>query len=120
MYSRYLPDGRGGYERRTVTQPPQEPPQRLGPGPGPPPQEPFHRPPEAPHRPPEAPHHPPSRPPGGPPMGPGGLPGYLGGLLRGLDTEDFLVLAVLLLARKQDGASTAELLITAALYLMMG
>lgn len=113
MYSRYLPDGRGGYERRTVTQPPQEPPQRLGPGPGPPPQEPF-------HRPPEAPHHPPSRPPGGPPMPLGGLPGNLGGLLRGLDTEDFLILAVLLLARKQDGASTAELLITAALYLMMG
>lgn len=113
MYSRYLPDGRGGYERRSVTQPPQEPPQRLGPGPGPPPQEPFHRPPEAPHR-------PPSRPPGGPPMPLGGLLGNLGGLLRGLDTEDFLILAVLLLARKQDGASTAELLITAALYLMMG
>lgn len=120
MYSRYLPDGRGGYERRTVTQPPQEPPQRLGPGPGPPPQEPVHRPPEAPHRPQEAPHHPPSRPPGGPPMPLGGLLGNLGGLLRGLDTEDFLILAILLLARKQDGASTAELLITAALYLMMG
>ncbi len=113
MYSRYLPDGRGGYERRTVTQQPPEPPHQQGPGPGPPPQEPF-------HRPPEAPHHPPSRPPGGPPMGPGGLLGNLGGLLRGLDTEDFLILAVLLLARKQDGASTAELLITAALYLMMG
>ncbi|MCR5552139.1 MAG: hypothetical protein K6F19_03355 [Oscillospiraceae bacterium] len=53
-------------------------------------------------------------------MGPGGLLGNLGGLLRGLDTEDFLILAILLLARKQDGASTAEMLITAALYLMMG
>ncbi len=50
----------------------------------------------------------------------GGLLGNLGGLLRGLDTEDFLILAVLLLARKQDGASTTDLLITAALYLMMG
>lgn len=55
---------------------------------------------------------------GGPPMG---LPfGGLGGLLHGLDTEDMLILAVLLLAMKEDGAGKTELLIAAALYLMLG
>ena len=55
-------------------------------------------------------------PPPGPPSGPGGL---LAGLLpRGLDTEDLLILAVLLLAMKQDGAPPLELLIAAAIYLM--
>ncbi|MBQ1589296.1 MAG: hypothetical protein II106_01110 [Oscillospiraceae bacterium] len=50
-----------------------------------------------------------------------GLPfGGLGGLLRGLDTEDMLILAVLLLAMKEDGAGKTELLIAAALYLMLG
>lgn len=113
MYSRYLPDGRGGYERQTVTQTPREKPSRQGPGPGPPPPEPERRPPQSAHR-------PPSPPPVRPQAGPVGLIGNLSGLLRGLDTEDLLILAVLLLARRQDGASTAELLITAALYLMMG
>ena len=66
--------------------------------------------------------------PAGPP-GSGPLP-LLGGLLgpegplgrllpRGLDTEDLLVLAVLLLAMKQDGAAGLELLIAAALYLIL-
>ena len=53
----------------------------------------------------------------GGPFGPGGLLGRL--LPRGLDTEDLLVLAVLLLAMKQDGAAPAELLIAAALYALL-
>jgi hypothetical protein len=41
----------------------------------------------------------------------------LGQLLpHGLDTEDLLILAVLLLSMKQDGASPTELLIAAGLY----
>lgn len=105
MYSRYLPDGKGGYRRQaqTVTQA-QEPP-----------------------RPPGMQHHPePPRPPGPRqgPMGrppPGGFPGGgIGALLRGLDTEDLLILAVLLLAMKNDGATGTELLIAAALYLLLG
>ena len=36
-----------------------------------------------------------------------------------LETEDLLVLAVLLLAMKQDGADKLELMIAAALYLML-
>lgn len=50
-------------------------------------------------------------------MGPEGILGRL--LPRGLDTEDLLVLAVLLLAMKQDGAAGLELLITAVLYLYL-
>lgn len=49
-----------------------------------------------------------------------GPKGLLGGLLpRGLDTEDLLILAVLLLAMKQDGATGIELLIAAGLYLWL-
>ncbi len=77
-----------------------------------------------PHQPPPPPH-PPSQPPPGihpPPPPPilGGLlgpEGLLGQLLpHGLDTEDLLILAVLLLSMKQDGASPTELLIAAGLY----
>ena len=61
--------------------------------------------------------HPPPPPP--PPvfgslLGPEGLLRQL--LPHGLDTEDLLVLAVLLLSMKQDGASPTELLIAAGLY----
>lgn len=49
-----------------------------------------------------------------------GPDGPLGRFLpRGLDSEDFLVLAVLLLAMKEDGSSGTELLIAAALYLFL-
>ncbi len=45
-------------------------------------------------------------------------PGLLGGFLpKGINTEELLILAVLILAMKQDGASTTELLIAAAIYL---
>ena len=57
---------------------------------------------------------------GGPPGPLQGLAGSLGRLLpRGLDTEELLVLAVLLLAMKQEGAAPVELLIAAALYLWL-
>ena len=87
-----------------------------------------------PHLRPNGPHigpYPPSHPAPGPvmggpmgiPSGPGGLfgpNGLLGRFLpRGLETEDLLVLAVLLLAMKQDGADKLELMIAAALYLML-
>lgn len=47
-------------------------------------------------------------------MGPGGLLAQL--LPHGLDSEDLLILAILLLSMKQDGASPTELLIAAGLY----
>ena len=50
-------------------------------------------------------------------FGPGGLIGRF--LPRGLETEDLLVLAVLLLAMKQDGSDKLELMIAAALYLLL-
>ena len=80
-----------------------------------------------PHQPPPPPH-PPSPPPSGihppppPPilgglLGPDGLLGQL--LPHGLDTEDLLILAILLLSMKQDGASPTELLIAVGLYLWL-
>lgn len=47
-------------------------------------------------------------------LGPNGLLGQL--LPHGLDSEDLLILAVLLLSMKQDGASPTELLIALGLY----
>ncbi|MBQ1409907.1 MAG: hypothetical protein IIY94_01330 [Oscillospiraceae bacterium] len=47
-------------------------------------------------------------------LGPNGLLGQL--LPHGLDSEDLLILAVLLLSMKQDGASPTELLIAVGLY----
>ena len=47
-------------------------------------------------------------------LGPEGLLAQL--LPHGLDTEDLLVLSILLLSMKQDGASPTELLIAAGLY----
>ena len=60
--------------------------------------------------------HPPPPPPPvlGGLLGPGGLLRQL--LPRGIDTEDLLILAILLLSMKQDGASPTELLIAVGLY----
>lgn len=55
-----------------------------------------------------------SPPPLGALFGPEGLLAQL--LPHGLDTEDLLVLSILLLSMKQDGASPTELLIAAGLY----
>ena len=165
MYSRYIPNETGGYERRRVPDaweqeagsreagsgrpgaeavgsgihpvPPHpgghDPPQRS-PGPqyrqaGPPRHPPVQQ--AWPSKPPSIPGAaprpgPPPRPgaPGPPPFFPGsvfgGLDGLLGRLLpRGLDPEELLILAILLLAMKQDGAGSTELLIAAALYLLL-
>ena len=78
-----------------------------------------------PHQPPPPPHSPSQPPPGihpPPPLfggllGPDGLLGQL--LPHGLDTEDLLILAILLLSMKQDGASPTELLIAVGLYLWL-
>lgn len=152
MYSRYIPNQSGGYDRRLVPDPP--PPAAPAPGPPPgrpsPPPEPPGSPPTPPSGPPRRPESapvgpPPGRPPPGPrplfgdspvgggfrPQGPGrGGPGLPGGLFapggplgrllpRSPDTEDLLILAVLLLAMKEDGAASLELLIAAALYLLL-
>ena len=133
MYSRYIPNARGGFDRRTVPDPP------TAPDPVPPPAAPDlpRQPPgdggRAPPRPnslpprpnplPPRPNPAPPRPgpgwgPPGPPPGLPGLDGLLGRLLpRGLDAEDLLVLAVLLLAMRQDGAPGTELLLAAAIYI---
>lgn len=157
MYSRYIPNRDGGYDRRLVPDRPRpEPPD--GAAIGCPPEASGNRPPPAgagiPDGPPLRPPHPvgagapsprfpagsgvpdgprpseprpPPRPPvygrvptpGGPAGGLFGLNALLGGILpRPLDSEDLLVLAVLLLAMKQDGAAPMELLIAAAIYLM--
>ena len=125
MYSRYTPDGNGGYYRQRL-------PDVGDRRPSPPPPEPMPGPPG--QGPPESPEYreppvgmPPKRPPRpGPPLPPSGmgiLPD-LGGLLnrllpRGLDTEDLLILAVLLLSLKQDGAEPIQLLIALGLYLWL-
>ena len=110
-------------------------PPRPG-GHDPPPRPGGHDPPSRPPRPQMGPSGPPPRPQMGPPPrprpgppGPGprfpasgflGPEGLLGRLLpRGLDAEELLILAVLLLAMKQDGAGSTELLIAAALYLLL-
>ena len=120
MYSRYLPDGNGGYRRQLQAQNRHpEPPHDIPPAPGP---EPGRRP-----APPQSlpPQHRPG-PPGGHRPGMVGRPppaplfGGLGTVLGRLDTEDFLILAVLLLAMKEDGASRTELLIAAGLYMLLG
>lgn len=108
MYSRYIPNESGGYDRRELpdaadlraaqSRPPPPPPEAMPP--------PIPRP------------RPPRQLP--PPQGPrpsGGRGGLLAGLLpHGLDSEDLLVLAVLLLSMKQDGAGPTELLMAAGLY----
>ena len=123
MYSRYTPDGSGGFARQQVPEasdlwqqgrppPPPEPPPESNPG----------LPPERQH-PPEAPQRPPVRKRQSPGPPPGSLPD-LGGLLtrllpRGVDTEDLLVLAVLLLSLKQEGADPIQLLIAVGIYLWL-
>ena len=130
MYSRYTPNGNGGYDRRELpdagdlrqaqSRPPPPPPEEHSPPPPPPA---AGRPgPEARPAPGSGPGG--ARPPGlrpAPPPSPlGGLSG-LGGLLsqllpHGLDSEDLLILAILLLCMKQDGASPTELLMATGLY----
>ena len=63
------------------------------------------------------PHQPPPPPILGGLLGPDGLLGQL--LPHGLDAEDLLILAILLLSMKQDGASPTELLIAVGLYLWL-
>ncbi|MBR3077854.1 MAG: hypothetical protein IKH07_08020 [Oscillospiraceae bacterium] len=157
MYSRYIPNESGGFDRRRVQESrdqirgPDAPARRAA---GPesaergeqdaepgrrtarpaPPRPGGHDPPSRPPRPQMGPSGPPPRPQMGPPprprpgppgprfpasgfLGPEGLLGRL--LPRGLDAEELLILAVLLLAMKQDGAGSTELLIAAALYLLL-
>ena len=169
MYSRYIPNENGGYERQIVPTPAsgQEADRRSAPfsvplagnGPGPPgasgpPLRPSGPPPEPTNLPPgfAGPTSPPLRPSGRPPE-PSGSPGFAGplpkpgssvhppppegppsgmpsprppgfgglsALLRRIDTEDLLVLAVLVLLLKQEGADRMTILIAAALYFFSG
>ena len=149
MYSRYIPRESGGFERRRLpdrTESPPPPPTaarpmgtpeqipeiRMGghdpsglgppqPGPGPPIGGGPGRGSAGPMRPgPGGIGFGPTEPGRGPGLGLFGPGSPLGRLLpRGLETEDLLVLAVLLLAMKQDGAAGTELLIAAALYLFL-
>lgn len=156
MYSRYTPDGLGGYDRQRI---PDGEELRAAQGRSPPPvpqEAPLEPPPPLAAPPPETPppgpvrgsppgqgprgrpmrlrrgpglgsgHGPPAAPgppgPAAPPirsglLGPGGLLSQL--LPNGLDSEDLLILAVLLLSMKQDGAAPIELLIAAGLYLWL-
>ena len=123
MYSRYLPDGRGGYRRQPHRPEPPHPhmPQRE-PEPPPPPAPQLPRPTAPPQN--RRPMRQPTAPTRAGPMGrppPGSFPGGgHGALLRDLDAEDLLILAVLLLAMREDGASGMELMIAAGLYLVLG
>ena len=140
MYSRYTPNEHGGYDRREL---PDAEDLRLAQSRPPPPAPEEHSPPPPRVRPPaeaepgpaadaipgcDPPHLAPSpsrrmrfrpAPPPPPPalgglLGPGGLLAQL--LPHGLDSEDLLILAILLLSMKQDGASPTELLMAAGLY----
>lgn len=127
MYSRYTPNENGGFDRRQL---PDEADLRAAQGRAPPPEAPPES--RADNR--ETEPQPLSvprfrvrrpapvgahivRPQPTPFGGLLGADGLLGQLLpHGLDSEDLLILAVLLLSMKQDGASPTELLIAAGLY----
>lgn len=122
MYSRYVPDGRGGYQRHGIpeSRPESSPPPPPIPSDHPQPTQPQ------PSRPQfmPSPHQRP-RPgnPGRPP--PGTDKGFLGGgglsgLFRRLDTEELLILAILVLALKEDGADRSVIWIAVLLYFLMG
>ena len=143
MYSRYTPNERGGYDRRAL---PDAADLRLAQSRPPPPGTEEHSPPPPPIPPPAEPRPGPAaepcpgfdpprfvpgpgpepgcrmrfRPAPPPPplfgglLGPGGLLSQL--LPHGLDSEDLLILAILLLCMKQDGAGPTELMIAAGLY----
>ncbi len=138
MYSRYTPNASGGFDRRQL---PDEADLRAAQGRASPPQppdsvilnevkNPFSSSPNTgcprPMR--FRPHPPrPPQPPGPGFPGSSAPPPILGGLLgsegllrqllpRGLDSEDLLILAILLLSMKQDGATATELLIAVGLY----
>ena len=131
MYSRYIPNGAGGFVQQRIPDPPPAAPDSPPPAPPPipPPGEPPHsatadaarlhgtRPHSSqPGRP--RPPLPPTMPIAPEPAGPFRL---LGGLLpRSMDLEDWLVLAVLVLAMMDDGAESSEILIACALYLLLG
>ena len=135
MYSRYVPDGRGGFARH----PGPEPPGGPGPPAAPPEPEPERSPAELPPLPPEPdrssvfrppkPPEPRTPPPGRPPgpfpgARPPGRPnpgGLLQGLLpRGLDADDLLILAILVLAMRSGGADALTVAMAAGLYLLLG
>lgn len=139
MYSRYTPNASGGFDRRQLPDeadlraaqgrapplppeysqnPPPDPPTPAVPGALGPSPRPMRFRPAPPRRPPSAGSGSPG--PSAPPpilgglLGPDGLLGQL--LPHGLDAEDLLILAILVLSMKQDGASATELLIAAGLY----
>ena len=146
MYSRYIPNGNGGFERRIVDFPSPAPPQGpgasppfppAGKGPGPPgpadrppapgpqagpfPQQrpvpqPGSRPQPGPFLRPLPPDRPPQGVPG--PPRPSGF-GALSALLGRIDTEDLLILAILVLLMKKDGADPMTIAIAAGLYLFL-
>ena len=120
MYSRYIPDQRGGFVRTSVPDRPPAPaaPQVTDAGPAPPVPPPPPGPPVPGRTGPGG-----SRPPGfrrGPGPPPGfrpTLPGPLSGLFRRRDPEDWLILAVLVLGLLSDGADMTTALLAAGLYL---
>lgn len=141
MYSRYTPNERGGFERRAVPDAWEREAEDVGRGSGlereaegrgaeraAAPIHPGGHDPPRPRRSAQIPPYPPPRPGAPPPGQPSGfpIPGLFGpeGLLnrvlpRAADAEELLILAVLLLSMKQDGADGTELLIAAALYLLL-
>ena len=101
MYNRYIPTSDGGYKKHSIPDLPPPPPPGPPKPPGPPP------PPPGPPKPP--------RPPEG-----GNIGHFLGNLLpAGLDTEDLIVVLLLLLMSGDcsDGSNTA--LITMLIYLFL-
>lgn len=110
MYSRYTPNGGGGYDRTPVL-----------PQPGPPPMPPVPPKPELPERParPPAPPQKPAPPPK--PSKPGsGLPGLLRQrLARGFDAGDLLILAILLLILQDSQEDRLATYLTIAFFLLL-
>lgn len=113
LYNRYVPSPDGGYQRHSVPdrpQPPEEHPGRLTEPP-----EKQEKPPETPDRSPEKPDRPPA-----PVEGCQSIGSFLEHLLpRGLDTEDLIVVLLLLLMSEncRDGTNTP--LITMLIYLFL-
>lgn len=110
MYNRYVPQSDGSFQRSRVPEPVKPP--KLAPEP-PPKQEPPPIPEPVPEKPPEPPKERPK-------PCPKSAGSFLKGLLpRNLETEDLMVLLLLLLMTGDENPENSNLLLTLAIYLLL-
>ena len=118
MYNRYIPQPDGTYRRNRIQDPQRQPPAKEPPQPCPPPQMPCQEPPQAPQTPPPYTRPAPQRKRKNP------SPISAGSFLRQLlpsdfDTEDLLVVVLLLLMAGDCQEDRSNALLTLALYMFL-